>query len=143
MQSRVQKLHQDWFALLDPQQQRRAEELGIQFDNVALLAHNPDLARKVGLTNSRVVVLQEGMNRLWIAIGKRSRDYRRTHPETGGQLSAARLAAVQKETARTFQWLVRKQLDLLTPEERSRWKQLAGPPFRFPDDIYWHVARVL
>jgi hypothetical protein len=106
----------DVFAVLKPDQARRLRQIALQQQPLARALENPEVARGLNLSQEQakeVRAIREGTAK---EIGKVS-EGAQSRPE------------VRKKTDELIRASEAKALQVLTAEQKTKWKELLGPPF--------------
>ncbi|MBX6315837.1 MAG: hypothetical protein IRY99_23430 [Isosphaeraceae bacterium] len=104
----IDKAQEQWLAEnLSAEQRQRLEQIDLRWQGPTALITRPSLAGLLGLTSEQIQLLkQEGERRRALLLQQKWR------PEDERQLA-------------------QKALAVLTPEQKSRWEELLGPPITF------------
>lgn len=100
--------------MLKPEQQKRLKQLSLQASGPMALAGNEEAAKELGLTDEQKEKLQTMRRESFGGFGQKGAD----------RAEAAKKAA---ETRRANN---EKAMDLLTAEQKTKWKELTGEPFK-------------
>lgn len=111
--------------LLKPEQLTRLKQIAIQRSRFFALAE-PCIQSQLKLTPDQVAKLEDLRMQHYVAAFQERQKLIEAHDANRDEeveQSKRKLSALEKET-------VEKCLKLLTPEQRLRWDQLLGPPFK-------------
>lgn len=128
-----QKSERDALGLLSDAQRQRAEQLKLQRQGTRAFA-TTEVAEKLGLTPEQRTAIGKLTGRTSSFGGGRVQN---PNPNTTAE---ERLQQARDEAAKRTAENREKILALLTPEQRAKWSEMTGEPFKFPTPT-WPTTR--
>jgi len=117
-QERVRELmradHKTMHAILQPDQQKRLRQIMLQEQGAPAFAH-PRVARELNISDDQEQKIEDILD----TAGRKMRSLYRNGQADSGRQQAEDL---DKQTTTSI-------LDVLTPEQKMKWKQMVGAPF--------------
>ncbi len=114
MQENAKKTQEAVDKLLKPEQQKRLKQLNLQSTGPMGLARNEEAAKQLGLTEDQIEKLRELQPRGGFGGFKK-----------GDDPAEARKKAAESRRANN-----EKAMELLTAEQKTKWKEMIGEPFK-------------
>ena len=118
MQEMAKKSQEAIDKVLKPEQQKRLKQISLQAGGVMAAANNPEVAKELNLNEEQKEKLQTMRRESFAGFGGQK--------GKGGQRDPDAL----KKAAETRKTNNEKAMEMLTAEQKTKWKELTGEPFK-------------